>query len=68
MFEKKQKDLKREELRKKKKEDDEAKEACFFKPKINKKKEHQSLKTRYLSPGIIRNDILKEINVDQIDN
>lgn len=68
MFEKKEIEKKREELRKKKQHDEECKEVCSFKPKINKKSDFKEVRTRYLSPGIIKNDVLKEINVENIEN
>lgn len=63
MYEKKQKDLKQEEIRKKHQEDKESKEVCTFKPKINTKRDYQTVQTRYMSPSIIKNDILEDKEV-----
>ena len=48
--------------------EEESKEVCTFKPKINTKRDYKAVQTRYLSPNIISNDVLKEINVENLDN
>ena len=68
MFEQKEIEKKRQELRKKKQHDEECKEVCSFKPKTNTKKDFKEVQTRYLSPGIMKGNVLKEINVQNTDN